>query len=91
MSKYDEISLEEELALESAVEASIDQGPAPAFVGTGKVGTAAEILQTYSHCGVCGGRLHFNFVSDFSRNTTHEKASCPECGVEARQVLHRLQ
>ena len=55
------------------------------------VGTTEQVVQKYSHCNLCGGRLHFNYVTDFSRNTTHEKASCPECGLDARQVLHRLQ
>lgn len=55
------------------------------------VGTSEQVVQKYSHCGLCGGRLHFNYITDFSRNTTHEKASCPECGLEARQALHRLQ
>lgn len=55
------------------------------------VGTTEQVVQKYSHCSLCGGRLHFNYITDFSRNTTHEKASCPECGLDARQVLHRLQ
>jgi hypothetical protein len=89
MSKYDEISLEEELALESAVETSIEHGPTPSI--SPMVGTKERVAQFYSHCSLCGGRLHFNYTTDFSRNTTHEKASCPECGLDARQVLHRLQ
>lgn len=55
------------------------------------IGTSAQVVQRYSHCHLCGGRLHFNYVTDFSRNTTHEKVSCPECGLENRQSLHRLQ
>ncbi len=89
MSKFDEISIEEELALESAVESSIEQGPVPSI--SPMVGTSERVVQRYSHCNLCGGRLHFNYTTDFSRNTTQEKASCPECGLDARQVLHRLQ
>lgn len=63
----------------------------PATTTTLSVGTSEQVVQKYSHCSLCGGRLHFNYVTDFSRNTTHEKASCPECGLEARQALHRLQ
>ncbi|MBS1960518.1 MAG: hypothetical protein JST80_13660 [Bdellovibrionales bacterium] len=55
------------------------------------VGTTEQVVQKYSHCSLCGGHLHFNYTTDFSRNTTHEKASCPECGLDARHVLHRLQ
>ena len=89
MSKFDEISVEEELALEAAVESSIEQRPS--FGVAPMVGSSKKVLERYSHCDICGGRLHFVHQTDFSRNTTQEKASCPECGLEARQSLHRLQ
>lgn len=90
MSKYDDQSIEElNLAEEQLLEAVVEQGPTPSLAPT--VGTSKDVVQRYSHCNICGGRLHFNYSTDFSRNTTHEKSSCPECGLDARQVLHRLQ
>lgn len=56
-----------------------------------RLGALEQLVQNYSHCGECGARLHFNYYTDFSLNTTHEKASCPECGIEARKLMHRLQ
>lgn len=74
---------------EQIFEDMVEQGPmlsiAPEF------GSNKNVVERYSHCPICGGRLHFTHVSDFSRNTTHEKSSCPECGLDAKQVLHRLQ
>ncbi len=55
------------------------------------VGSVKQMVTRYTHCGICGGRLHFNYASDFSRNTTEERAVCPECGLDSRQSLHRLQ
>jgi hypothetical protein len=92
MSKHDDLTTEElneELALlDESFEPSIEQGPTPVMVTSGKLDKA---LHPYTHCNACGGRLHFNYISDFSRNTTHEKSSCPECQLGSRQVLHRLQ
>jgi hypothetical protein len=94
MSKRDELTAEElneELGLsdEFSLEPVIHNGPTPVVAPTaGKVEVA---LQKYTHCGVCHGRLHFTYVSDFSRNTTHEKSTCPECSLDTRQTLHRLQ
>lgn len=76
--------------LDETSETQVLDGASTASISSG-VGTTEQVVQKYSHCGLCGGRLHFNYVTDFSRNTTHEKASCPECGLEARQALHRLQ
>jgi hypothetical protein len=90
--KYDETSESIDeliLAEEQLLEEVVEQGPTPSLVPM--VGTCKNVVQRYSHCGICGGRLHFNYVTDFSRNTTHEKSSCPECGLDAKQVLHRLQ
>ena len=90
MSKYDETSIEDqEFNEEMALEPMIQQGPTPTIAPA--IGTIDKILSRYSHCEVCGGRLHFNYISDFSRNTTHEKSSCPECNLDSRQVMHRLQ
>ena len=90
--KYDETNetLEELiLAEEQMLEEVVEQGPTPSIVPM--VGSTKNVVQRYSHCFICGGRLHFNYVTDFSRNTTHEKSSCPECKLDAKQVLHRLQ
>jgi hypothetical protein len=81
----DDLNLAEEMNLETVLE----QGPTPAIAPS--VGTIDQVLTRYTHCALCGGRLHFNYISDFSHNTTHEKSSCPECGLDTRQVLHRLQ
>ncbi len=54
-------------------------------------GSARDIVDRYTHCALCGGNLHFTHVTDFGRNLTQELAKCPECGIKARQVLHRLQ
>ena len=85
MSKIDELSLAED----SGTEPLIEQGPTPAIAPT--IGSLKKVMDDYTHCGFCGGRLHFVHSTDFSRNTTNEKASCPECGLAARHVLHRLQ
>jgi uncharacterized protein with PIN domain len=55
------------------------------------LGTAREVVERYSHCTICGGRLHFSHITDFAHNTTQEIAKCPECGVRVRRVMHRLQ
>jgi hypothetical protein len=54
-------------------------------------GTARQVVHRYTHCVVCGSNLHFTQVTDFSRNLTSETVRCPECGLKARKVLHRLQ
>ncbi len=90
--KYDETNENIDeliLAEEQLLEAVVEQGPTLSLVPT--VGTMKNVIQRYSHCEICGGRLHFNYSTDFSRNTTHEKSSCPECGLDAKQILHRLQ
>lgn len=81
----EEALLTEEQLLEEVVE----QGPTPSIAPM--VGSSKELIQRYSHCEICFGRLHFTYSTDYSRNTTHERSTCPECGVEAKQVLHRLQ
>jgi hypothetical protein len=88
MDNTDDLYLDENLN-EISTAAEVLDGPSPTIAP--KSGTSAAVVQQYSHCNFCGGRLHFNHMTDFSRNTTHEKASCPECGLEARQVMHRLQ
>jgi ribosomal protein S14 len=54
-------------------------------------GAAKDVMQKYNHCVVCGSHLHFTYVTDFARNLTQESARCPECGVNARRVMHKLQ
>jgi hypothetical protein len=86
MSKTDEIFEEIELLSEnsnSADTSALSMKPA--------LGNADQVIRHFSNCQICGGRLHFNYVSDFSRNTTQEKAVCPECGLDSREALHRLQ
>jgi hypothetical protein len=53
--------------------------------------SADEAVSRYTHCAMCGSNLHFTHVTDFSRNLTQETARCPECGLKARQIMHRLQ
>ena len=54
-------------------------------------GTAREVMDRYTHCVLCGANLHFTHITDFTRNLTQETAKCPECGVKARQIIHKLQ
>ena len=89
MSKHNEITDDLELNEEFSSEPEAQKGPIPSI--SPLVGGRDQVIQRYSHCGVCGGRLHFNYASDFSRNLTEEKASCPECRLDTRQILHRLQ
>lgn len=72
-------------SVESSNEA-VDSGSLSQFFGTAK-----DVIARYTHCKLCGANLHFNYVTDFSRNLTHESARCPECGVRSRQIIHRLQ
>ena len=68
------------------------QAHAPENVGLSPVyGTAKDVVARYTHCALCGANLHFTHVTDFSRNLTQETARCPECGIKARQAMHRLQ
>lgn len=90
MSKQSDMNIDDlNTADDSPAETVTDPGPRFSIVP--QVGSLDAILSSYTHCNVCGGRLHFNHCSDFSRNTTQEKASCPECGLDSRQILHRLQ
>ncbi len=54
-------------------------------------GTVSELIERYTHCALCGSHLHFTHVTDFAKNLTHETARCPECGIRARKMMHRLQ
>jgi len=54
-------------------------------------GSAKDVIHRYQHCVMCGANLHFSYVTDFNRNLAEESARCPECGVNARRVMHRLQ
>jgi hypothetical protein len=54
-------------------------------------GTAREVLARYTHCALCGANLHFTHITDFSKNLTQETSRCPECGIRARRLIHRLQ
>ena len=89
MSKQNDVSNDDLNVSEEYPNEPIVEGPRMAIAPL--VGKIDAVMNSYTHCNFCGGRLHFNHSSDFSLNTTHEKASCPECGLDARQVLHRLQ
>ncbi len=52
---------------------------------------AQQVLLKYTRCVHCQARLHFSYLTDFSRNLTQETARCPECQSQAHQVMHRLQ
>jgi hypothetical protein len=54
-------------------------------------GTAKDVVARYTHCVLCGAHLHFTYVTDFAKNLTQETARCPECGVQARRGMHKLQ
>jgi len=54
-------------------------------------GSAKEAMDRYTHCVLCGANLHFVHRTDFSRNLTQETAKCPECGIQVRSILHKLQ
>lgn len=54
-------------------------------------GTAKQVVDRYNHCAFCGANLHFSHITDFSKNMTQETARCPECGMKARRVVHKLQ
>jgi hypothetical protein len=54
-------------------------------------GSAREVMDRYTHCALCGANLHFNHITDFAKNLTQEIARCPECGIKAREVMHKLQ
>lgn len=54
-------------------------------------GSTEQVVARYSHCALCGANLHFNHITDFVKNMTQEIARCPECGIKAREVLHKLQ
>jgi hypothetical protein len=53
--------------------------------------SADEVLLKYTRCNQCQARLHFSYLTDFSRNLTQETARCPECHHQAHRVMHRLQ
>lgn len=81
---------------ESAVEETMDQSPSTESEAVARAlnpffGSARQVVHRYTHCVVCGSNLHFSQVTDFSRNLTSETVRCPECGLKARKVLHRLQ
>ena len=54
-------------------------------------GSTQEVVDRYTHCILCGANLHFTHHTDFSRNLTQEHAKCPECGIQVRSVIHKLQ
>ena len=81
-----EDALEDAVEKDSKLESSDDARALNPFFGS-----ARQVIHRYTHCVVCGSNLHFTQVTDFSRNLTSETVRCPECGLKARKVLHRLQ
>ena len=55
------------------------------------MGSTQDVLLHYTHCAACKSRLHFTYVTDFSRNLTQETARCPECHLQSHKMMHRLQ
>jgi uncharacterized protein with PIN domain len=54
-------------------------------------GTVSDVVARYTHCPLCGSYLHFSHVTDFAKNVTHETARCPECAIQVRKLMHKLQ
>lgn len=54
-------------------------------------GEPGELMKKHLLCGLCGGHLHFNHMSDFRNNLIQETARCPDCGIRVRNRLHKLQ
>jgi DNA-directed RNA polymerase subunit RPC12/RpoP len=71
---------------DTQAEQTTQQDSMPQFFGDVK-----DVVARYTHCALCGSNLHFNHITDFTKNMTQEIARCPECGVKARQVMHKLQ
>jgi len=55
------------------------------------VGSKDTLVARYKSCPLCGSNLHFNHITDFILNTTHEIAKCPECRIKVRELMHKLQ
>ena len=55
------------------------------------LGATKEALVQFSHCTLCGANLHFTHITNFTTNLTQETARCPECGIKAHNLIHRLQ
>ncbi len=68
-----------------------EENPSPVASAPQALGSTDDLLKRYSHCKLCGGRLHFSYMTDFGRNLTTEMAKCPECGLKTHTVLHKLQ
>jgi len=74
------------------VEGATKEAVNPAPISAGVVqASAEEVLLKYTRCSQCQARLHFSYLTDFSRNLTQETARCPECHNQAHRVMHRLQ
>ena len=68
-------------------ESAAKEGKTPVAI----VASSKDVLLHYTHCSACKARLHFSYVTDFSRNLTQETARCPECNLQAHRMMHRLQ
>ena len=76
----------------SPAEGAANEAVKPAPIATGLVqASAEEVLLKYTRCNQCQARLHFSYMTDFSRNLTQETARCSECHNQAHRVMHRLQ
>lgn len=80
----------DDLFLEDGIDEAAAADATPA-TSPSWVGSTPEVLNRYSHCAICGSNLHFTYFTDFAKNMTEENAKCPECGVRAHRVVHKLQ
>jgi DNA-directed RNA polymerase subunit RPC12/RpoP len=80
MSRREEVTL-------STAESVVESGAS----AKSTFGQRDELMERYHHCPACGSRLHFVHFTDFQKNVTQETAKCPECGIRARRLLHKLQ
>ena len=87
----------EKMTTETTTSSEVGNPPAAALAspaqekGSLVQASAEEVLLKYTHCSQCQARLHFSYLTDFSRNITQETARCPECQNQAHRVMHRLQ
>ena len=78
--------MEERNDLPPASEGTTAPAETPSFFSN-----TQDLVERYMHCAICGSNLHFTHVTDFVKDLTYESARCPECGIQVRKVMHRLQ
>ncbi|MCB0355828.1 MAG: hypothetical protein KDD40_02415 [Bdellovibrionales bacterium] len=50
-----------------------------------------QFLEEYFHCILCGTELEYAHETDFIYQTVEEKAHCPHCKIESKNIAHKLQ